>query len=283
MITTCISTYNNLEYLKLAVHSVRKYSHFKDMPFIVYAENCTDGTNEWLEDNSIEYGIEYYVENNEIANGIGGGMNFCADKVKTKYINFIHSDFFVSEDWDIALFDRIERTEVPTLLSSYRIEPAMFRPQIKEMNPIRPGTLEVPIDAFGAFYNNFDEDGFINFAQEFKQMNKDYEVRKAEGVSFMIEKKHWDYIGGNDPIFAPTSYEDMDLFLRMINEGFDFVLTSTSIVWHFGARGSHRLEENGGKSSNRQMTSEVKNIINFKNKWGGVPVHDELGMVCGVK
>ena len=45
----CISTWNNLDYLKIAVDSVRKNSFYKDAPFIVHAENCSDGTDEWLE------------------------------------------------------------------------------------------------------------------------------------------------------------------------------------------------------------------------------------------
>ena len=61
-ITTCISSNNNLEYLKLAVKSVRQNAYYNDMPIIVYAENCTDGTDEWLMDN--EYDIEYYIEKN---------------------------------------------------------------------------------------------------------------------------------------------------------------------------------------------------------------------------
>ena len=41
--TFCISTYNNNNYLQLAIRSVRNNSHFKDAPFVVYAENCNDG------------------------------------------------------------------------------------------------------------------------------------------------------------------------------------------------------------------------------------------------
>ena len=85
-LTFCISTYNNLEYLKLAVESVRKNSFYKNAPFVVYAENCTDGTNEWLIDEKDQYDLEVYIEKNNVPKGIGGGMNFCADKVKTKYI-----------------------------------------------------------------------------------------------------------------------------------------------------------------------------------------------------
>ena len=90
MITNCISTHNNIDYLKLAIKSVRKNSYYKDSPFVIHAENCNDGTDEWLKENSKKYNLEYYIDKNDIPLGIGGGMNFCADKVKTEFINFIH-------------------------------------------------------------------------------------------------------------------------------------------------------------------------------------------------
>lgn len=61
-ITTCISSNNNLDYLKLAIRSVRKNAFFKDMPIVVYAENCSDGTDEWLKEKYKEFDIEYYIE-----------------------------------------------------------------------------------------------------------------------------------------------------------------------------------------------------------------------------
>ena len=50
-ITTCISTNNNLNYLKLAIKSVRQNAYYKDMPIIVHAENCNDGNDELLNEN----------------------------------------------------------------------------------------------------------------------------------------------------------------------------------------------------------------------------------------
>lgn len=50
-ITFCIGTHNNLNYLKLAVKSVRENSFYKTAPFIIHAENCEDGTDEWLREN----------------------------------------------------------------------------------------------------------------------------------------------------------------------------------------------------------------------------------------
>ncbi len=43
-ITTCISSNNNLDYLKLAIKSVRQNAYYKNMPVIIHAENCNDGT-----------------------------------------------------------------------------------------------------------------------------------------------------------------------------------------------------------------------------------------------
>ena len=278
MVTFCISTYNNLEYLKIAVDSVRKNSYYTNAPFIIHAENCTDGTDEWLEQNAERYNLEYYIDKNESPIGIGGGMNFCADRVKTEYIMFLHSDFYVTPNWDKALMDT--HTKYPNeklWVNSHRVEPQMF-----PSSQSRPGTVIVPKDVFGAYHYDFNSEAFDSFAKEFTEMN-DFEIPKGEGVSGLIKKEHWDEIGGNDPLFAPASYDDMDLFLRMLQNGFRFILPTTSLVWHFGARGSHRLEENDGRSSERQIMAEQANMRKWISKWGAPPTFDEYGMINEIK
>jgi GT2 family glycosyltransferase len=277
MITFCISTYNNLLYLKIAIISVRKNSYFKDAPFIIHAENCNDGTNEWLLENKDKYNLTLLIEpNNEIVRGIGGGMNICAEYVCTEYIMFLHSDFYVTKNWDIEALKIAQKYSNKKLwVSPHRIEPNMFNDPNQ-----RPGTLLIPPDYFGAYYNDFNQEEFEEWANEFKNINPDIEIPKGEGVSGLIQKVDWDSIGGNDPIFSPASYDDMDLFLRMLIEGYEFILTSNSLVWHFGARGSHRLEENNGQTSQRQKESEQKNIKKWLDKWGKLPIFDQYGMIA---
>ena len=278
MITFCISTYNNLEYLKIAVDSVRKNSFYKDAPFIIHAENCTDGTNEWLKENSEKYNLEYYLDKNDNPKGIGGGMNFCADRVETDYIMFLHSDFYVTPNWDKALMDTHNKYPNEKLwVNSHRVEPQMF-----PNSQSRPGTVVVAKETFGAYHNDFKSVLFDKYAELFTSEN-DFEIPKGEGVSGLIKKEHWDEIGGNDPLFAPASYDDMDLFLRMLQNGFRFILPTTSLVWHFGARGSHRLEENDGRTSERQIKAEQANIQKWVSKWGSPPTFDEYGMINGVR
>jgi GT2 family glycosyltransferase len=276
MITFCISTYNNLPYLKIAIDSVKKNSYFKDAPFIIHAENCDDSTNEWLTQNKDKYNLTLLIEPKNVeVRGIGGGMNICAEHVKTEYIMFLHSDFYVTKDWDLEALKIIQKYPDKKLwVSSHRIEPNMFNDPHQ-----RPGTLLVPPDYFGAYHDDFNQEEFEEWANEFKNMNPNIEIPKGEGVSGLIKKTDWDFIGGNDPLFAPASYDDMDLFLRMLNEGYEFILTSNSLVWHFGARGSHRLEENNGQTSQRQKESEQKNIKKWLEKWKVLPTFDQYGMI----
>ena len=136
-------------------------------------------------------------------------------------------------------------------------------------------------DTFGEFHHNFDSTFFLDWSAEFSELN-DIQYGIPQGVSGVIKKEDWDKIGGNDPQFAPTSWEDMDLFLRMKNQGYKFVLTSKSMVGHLGARASHRLEENDGKSSQRQIIAERDNAMKFYTKWGGMPTFDEYGTINGL-
>lgn len=277
MITHCISTYNNLPYLKLAVQSVRTHSYWKDAPFIIHAENCTDGTNEWLRAMADQYDLTYYVDENDNPKGIGGGMNFCAEKVSTEYINFLHSDFYVTKNWDLELMKIHDKYEDEKLwVNSFRIEPNMFG------DNDRPGTHFVPKETFGAYYDDFNPKLMLDYAKQIAEKN-DFEIPKGEGVSGLVRKSWWDTIGGNDPLFAPTSWDDYDLFLRMLNDGGKFIMPTKSIVWHFGARGSHRLEENNNQSSDRQKKAEQANAQKFYNKWGGLPKKDQYGMICGIQ
>ena len=278
MITFCISTFNNLPYLKIAIKSVRENSYYDKAPFIIHAENCTDGTDRWLIDNKEKYNLDVYLDKNKVPLGIGGGMNFCADKVETKYIMFLHSDFYVTKNWDLELYNIFKKYPNQKMwVNSHRVEPNMFN------NPSsRPGTVIVDKEMFGAYHHDFKDQIFEQWANEFTEMN-DFEIPKGEGVSGLIRKKDWDEIGGNDPLFAPASWDDMDLFLRMLNKGFKFILTSKSMVYHFGARGSHRLEENDGKSSTRQIEAEKVNAQKWFKKWKAMPKFDQYEMICGLK
>jgi len=278
-ITTTISTNNNLDYLKLAVKSIRQNAYYKDMPIIVHAENCNDGTYNWLDSKYKVYDIEYYVDENDDPKGIGGGMNFCVDKVKTEFVNIIHSDMWIAPDQDIELLKLYDDLEPDKRLiaSSFRIQPKIF-PNDPDY---RPGTVFVDMSEFGAYAEDFDFNSFDEWASEFSKMDNDY-VRKAGGAGFFCRVEDYKWIGGNDDLFRPASWEDKDLFIRMQLEGYEFKMIPQSALWHFSARGSHFRDEakdDFNKKSERQQKAEQSNVRKWISKWGRLPEEDEATFV----
>lgn len=280
--TTCIGTYNSLPYLKIAVDSIRKNEHFKS-PLIVFADGCTDGTNEWLVENKDRYNITAIIEPRCDDSSNGYGMNRCAQEVTTEFINFIHADMYCSKDFDLGLLHAIQQypdTE-RVLISSYRIQPNIFH---NGNEPDRPGTIMVNPNTFGALPEHFKESEFELTAAEFVKEHCDFSVPKAEGCSFLIRKRDWDYIGGNDLRFKPNGYDDMDLFLRMRQSGYKYATVASSVVYHFAGRGGNGFFGNGLESRNQSNAlGESKSAMAFYEKWAGFPTKDDFDMVNGIK
>ena len=74
------------------------------MPIFIFAENCTDGTNEWLAKSADKLKLQYYIETDNVEQrGIGGGIDLCVSQVKTEFVNILHSDFWLAPNQDIEL------------------------------------------------------------------------------------------------------------------------------------------------------------------------------------
>ena len=206
-------------------------------------------------------------------------MDICVSKAETEFTNIIHSDMWIGPNQDLELlklYDEVAPSE-RLIASSFRIQPKIF-PNDPDY---RPGTIFVPVDAFGAYHHNFDSKSFDAWSTEFSNTN-DLTVRKGGGAGFFCRTEDYKWIGGNDPLFAPASYDDMDLFIRMQLEGYTFKMTSRSVLWHFSARGSHFRDEakdNFQSKSERQQVAEYTNAHKFIQKWGRLPESDEQTFV----
>ena len=281
-ITSVIPTYNNLPFLKLTVKSVRQNCYYNDMPIFIFAENCTDGTNEWLAENADELGIEYYIETgNEEQRGIGGGIDLCVSKVKTEFVNILHSDFWVAPNQDIELLKLYDEVDGRLIASSFRMQPNIF-PNDPDY---RPGTLFFHTNEFGAHDDDFEQEYFDEWATEFSNDN-DIRVRKAGGAGYFCRVEDHIWIGGNDPRFEPMYWEDKDLFMRMQMEDYKFIMTSKSVVWHFTSRtsrfpdGTKELDNN--KRPPHLVEWERRATQRFIEKWGRLPDEDEATFVVPI-
>jgi GT2 family glycosyltransferase len=273
--TWAINTYKNLSYLKLAIDSIRRNAFDKTADIVVYVENDQE-TAEWL---SQQMDILPVIEYNDVPKGIGGGVNKIIEQIKTPYFSLIHSDMYISKDYDKGLIECYQHTKldhgVPYFVSATRIEPNIFGPY----QTSRPGTIVVPKEAFGEFHHNFDMTGFTGWAEEFVKINSESLHRKLEGVSYFGKVEDFLKTGGNDPLYAPASFEDHDLTIRMMCMGYEFVTTNQAVVYHFGARGSIFRDDNLSIRHPRQIKAEADNKEKWMKKWGEMFTEDEVGFI----
>lgn len=269
-----------MSYLKLVIQSIEKNTYYQDYEVLIYSEGSTDGTEEYLKkeftgDKNCKFWCKPEKWNLKY-HGIGGGLNFLAEKVKTPYIIFMHSDMYGGPEFDRPLIENIKDGVV---ISAHRIEPDIFGNKIPEyeVRAVRPGTLSVHKDYFGYTYDNFDVELFDSFSNQFTYNNvKSYP--KGEGAGgFIITKHDWDLIGGCDPLFSPASFEDADVFIRAQLKGIKFILTCKSLIFHFGARGSIFQNDDFSKRSERQIECEKINAVKWLTKWNKMFKYDNYG------
>jgi GT2 family glycosyltransferase len=269
--TWVCNTFRSLPYLKLAVESIRENAYYKNQPILVYCENDIE-TRDWL---AQQPDIQYIYEENAVPVGIGGGVNKAIERVKTEYFSLIHSDFYVSRNYDKPLFDIVSSTEKPLVAGAWRLEPNIFN------NQDRIGTLFAPPntdEGFGVYHHDFKKNEFLNWADDFVANSNAPSFRKVEGVSYMMRTK---YFINNFDAYRPSSFEDHHQSVVMQIKGYDFVVSGKAIVWHFGARSSHFLGQHDKLTgtSDRQKQSEAKNIRTWMSLWNEHPSYDEFGFI----
>ena len=112
-------------------------------------------------------------------------------------------------------------------------------------------------------------------------------VPTTEGIfaPWAFWKKDFQEIGGHDPIFAPQSKEDTDIFNRFHLNGIKFIQTWEGFVYHMTCRGSRfadgaKRNPNGevfmkNRETDEWLKQNQKSTREFIRKWGHYCKHDE--------
>ena len=96
MFSILIPTFNNLEYLKFCIRSIKNNSKYTNQ-IIPHVNIGNDGTIDFLKQKNIEYS---YTEYNS---GICEGINKAAKLAKYDYLLYAHDDFYFCPNWDDIL------------------------------------------------------------------------------------------------------------------------------------------------------------------------------------
>ncbi len=95
MFSIIIPTFNNINYLKICIESIKKNSKYNH-EIILHINDGSDGTLDYVKKNGYTY--THTKENL----GLCTGVNLAAKEAKTDYIVYSHDDMYFCPGWDVG-------------------------------------------------------------------------------------------------------------------------------------------------------------------------------------
>jgi len=256
---------NNLKYLKWSYDSIRKNAGPE--PTICVADDFSnDGTWEWCEE-MMSKDPNFKALRNEGPTRLGHTILYdrlINELATTAIVGIYHADMWLCPG---ALESVLEHIKPMTVVSLTRIEP--------DLHPAGPE--KVLIKNAPTEPEHFDEAWFNDFFNDYLPQVKG---KTTEGIfaPWFLFKEDFTSIGGHDPLYAPQSKEDSDIFNRFLLNGYQFVQTWEGAVFHLTCRGSryNPTITEVGKESDEWLAQNIRSTRNFIRKWGHFVKHDKL-------
>lgn len=232
-----ILTFNQLDYTKECIDSIRKYTNKKEYEIIIVDNHSTDGTVPWLKKQK-DIKTIYNKENVGFPKGCNQGIEISTGD----NILLLNNDVIVTAKW----LDNL----VQCLYSASDI-----------------GAVG-PITNSASYYQSISvnyksEQEMQVFAKAVNQSNPNmWEERlKLVGFCMLIKRTVLERVGVLDEIFSPGNFEDDDLSYRIRLAGFRLLLCKDTFIHHYG---SVSFKQNNVKYAN--LLEENRN--KFLAKWG---------------
>ena len=208
MFSIIIPTFNNLDYLKLCIKSIRQNSKYTHQ-IIPHVNIGGDGTCDFLRDENIDFTFTKYNS------GICEGMNTASKKSRFKYILYSHDDFYFCPGWDVVLKNEIDAIGH----NNFYLSGVMMN-----NGPIRFNA--------GSDIKSFDENRVL---KEYQNYNH-YDFQGSTWAPHLLHRDLWEKVGGFSEEFFPGTGSDPDLNMKLWKEGVRiFKGVNNCKVYHFGS------------------------------------------------
>ncbi len=259
---------NNLKYLKWSYDSIRKNQENHEVQICVADDASTDGTWDWCLERMAE-DKHFKAIKNDTGKRLGHTILYdrLVNEVATNDICMIyHADMYLCPN----ALNAIEKHIKPGIIVSLtRIEP-----------PLHPPGPEKVLRNYGLEPEEFDEKKLLTEILELIPLHEN-DPGSTEGIfaPWAFYKDDFTSIGGHDPLYAPQSKEDSDIFNRFLLNGIKFIQTWEGYVYHMTCRGSRRNTVDKAKNiyedSPEWLEQNMRSTRNFIRKWGHFVKHDE--------
>ena len=234
MISITIPTYNNLDYLKCTINSIKKNSILNNFEILLHINEGSDGTLEYAKKNNYNY---TYSEKNI---GLCSSINRICKIANHDYLLYSHDDMYFCPHWD-----KILEKEIKLLKNNLFYLSATM---------IEVNSAHISFNC-GSKLSEFDEVKLLN---NFKQLSF-YDHQGSHFAPHLVHKEIWDKVGGFSEEFNPGMGSDPDFNMKLWNEGIRvFKGINDFRVYHFSS------------ITTRKKTGLIKNKgdLTFLKKWG---------------
>tara|TARA_B110000027_G_scaffold131737_1_gene156572 strand:- start:1936 stop:2826 length:891 start_codon:yes stop_codon:yes gene_type:complete len=244
MFSILIPSYNNLDYLKTCINSLKKNSKYNHQ-IILHINEGTDGSLEYVKKNNFEY---TYTENNI---GMPKALNKSSLLAKHDYILISHDDFYFCPDWDVELINEIKIQKN----NNFYLSGTMV------------GAGQVSFDA-GETINTFDEKKLLKNLDKIKT----YDFQGTTKCPGLVHKDIWNKVGGWSEEFSPTGGDDTDFAMKLWKLNIRiFKGLGRCLVYHFGSITTRKKDKSLntylGSRGNKIFLMKWKISINFFEKF----------------
>ncbi|HAP68621.1 MAG TPA: family 2 glycosyl transferase [Flavobacteriales bacterium] len=230
-----IPTWNNLEFLKCCVNSIRKNSIVQH-EILVYVNEGADGSGDWCEKENIKF---IHSKKNV---GVCTSLNALFEIATKDIICYVNDDMYLCPNWDEPLIKEIETIgDEKFYFSSTMIEP--------EDTGNKCVLAPFP---FGKTPSEFKESELL---AALPKMNK-ADWSGSTWPPNLMHRNMWKAIDGYGEEFSPGLYSDPDVSMKLWQHGVRiFKGLGESRAYHFMSKSTGRFKMNDGKKT-------------FLKKWG---------------
>ena len=234
MFSILIPTWNNLDYLKLCVASIRTHSAHPHQ-VIVHVNDGSDGTRDWVRAEALD---ATYSDGNI---GICYAVNEAAMLARHEHIVYMNDDMFCCPGWDTALLRRASAQ--PDRL--FMVSGTMVEPR-ESGNPC------VVVADYGDTTETFRPEALLAALPGL--IRGDW--LGATWPPTLVHRQWWFRCGGYSTELSPGMSSDNDFSMKLWHAGCRrFIGVGDSLIYHFQCKSTGKVVKNDGR---RQ----------FLDKWG---------------
>ena len=211
MISILIPTFNNINYLKLTLKSIKKNSHFKNHEILLHVNEGSDGTLEFVKTEGINF---TYSEENI---GLCSSINELSKISNTDLLLYAHDDMYFCPNWDTALLNEVNSLNHNLFYFSGTM--------------IEQKSAHISYDC-GNNYKDFDEKKLL---ENYLKLPF-YDHQGSHFAPHLVHKNLWNKVKGFSEEFNPGIGSDPDFNMKLWKENVRiFKGINNFRVYHFSS------------------------------------------------